>query len=438
MHLQQFGLRPLNPALDGQTVTETPERKEKPSSFHSVGASIKLLLELSLEDRGKLGTVAQALAVKAKEIFSLDSSQTILTTSYDMFFSPYRCQQIINVIPLGRAGHMSLSLHITADKEKQFRDLCEKHHFKLIQCETGELFPVEFPEDPATEEKVEKLLLPTATTPTIKSQRTQTAPSIQIQVAVTTPTAETQESAMSEILVDDVWPNILQHLPLRALLRLQRTSRKMQTMLNQAPLWTVRRQITSYLQSNSKQEFMDLFRPLFSPDRDKSILNLSPDQAIKAIRKKASTPGPEYPCKCCKKAGGMPDSHWYWRCPNLDTAPPNDLGETPRDILAKESKRFEKFVAVTKTYLVKGISTVRLANLGMLLREKYVYTEKTGLKPLVERGVEEGLLIRQGDQGIAEIVLLQNRVDRLIQNLSHEERAELIEWARTQHLGVGM
>ncbi len=53
---------------------------------------------------------------------------------------------------------------------------------------------------------------------------------------------------------------------------------------------------------------------------------------------------------------------------------------------------------------------MRLSTLGVVMRENFVYSEKAGLKPLVERAVELGLAERRGEQGNAELVLLKERI----------------------------
>jgi hypothetical protein len=117
----------------------------------------------------------------------------------------------------------------------------------------------------------------------------------------------------------------------------------------------------------------------------------------------------------------MPDSHWYWHCPFKTQASPQRyvLGDQPDAdvVLSSENGRFERFVAILQEYVANGIATVRMSNLGMLLRERYVYAEKTGLKPLVERGVEEGIVVRQGDQGLAELVLLPGKIEEFIMRI---------------------
>ena len=156
------------------------------------------------------------------------------------------------------------------------------------------------------------------------------------------------------------------------------------------------------------------------------------EKALQAIQSQLvlqrSLPTAEYPCKCCKRPGGQPDSHWYWHCPVVTDAQPVDpfLGDVggidAHVILNAENQRFDRFVAVCQEYAVKGTLTVRFATLGMQLRERYVYSERTGLKPLLERAVEEGLLTRQGDQGFAEVVLNPAKIAQYIERL--ERRME--------------
>lgn len=142
----------------------------------------------------------------------------------------------------------------------------------------------------------------------------------------------------------------------------------------------------------------------------------------RAPRQVSQRPGAEYPCRICRRPGGLPDSHWYWNCPfksqkssqrfvigdDLDT----DV------IMNSENGRFYKFVAILQEYIVDGTSIVRMSNLGMVLRDRYVYSEKTGLKPLVERAVEENLVVRQGDQGFAEIIILAGNVEAYIARIT--------------------
>jgi len=133
-------------------------------------------------------------------------------------------------------------------------------------------------------------------------------------------------------------------------------------------------------------------------------------------RSAAKRPDAQQPCKVCKRPGGLPDSHWYWHCPFRAQPSRYTFGDEPTGdvVLSSENQRFARYVAVLQEYVTRGIFTVRLSNLGMLLRERYVYSEKNGLGPLNERAVEEGLVLRQGDQGMAELVILPGKVEEFI------------------------
>lgn len=128
-------------------------------------------------------------------------------------------------------------------------------------------------------------------------------------------------------------------------------------------------------------------------------------------------PGPEHPCPICRKPGGLHDSHWYWKCPLPDLRYV-DKDHDPAVKLNIENDRYTRFVGILDEYLRSGVTVVRLSNLGMLLKQRFVYSEKSGLKPLIERGVDDKLLIRQGEQGMAEVILLPGSIATFINTLT--------------------
>lgn len=135
-------------------------------------------------------------------------------------------------------------------------------------------------------------------------------------------------------------------------------------------------------------------------------------------------PWRDYVCPICHTPGGLPNSHYHWQCPNkpgpgTDTAAvagrfpnPVDIASSssssdPVVVLAwrREEERFAKFLdIIVQTYVMRDIEFVRLSTLGVVMREHFVYAEKAGLKPLVERACQLGLATRQGEQGLAEMV----------------------------------
>jgi hypothetical protein len=138
-------------------------------------------------------------------------------------------------------------------------------------------------------------------------------------------------------------------------------------------------------------------------------------------------PWRDYVCPFCHKPGGLPESHYHWACPQYKgeglapPVPPKYVIETPdgraeappdaASVWCQEEERFSRFVAIlNKLYVQRDILEVRLSTLGVVMRENFVYSEKAGLKPLVERAVELGLGERRGEQGNAALVLLKERI----------------------------
>lgn len=131
-------------------------------------------------------------------------------------------------------------------------------------------------------------------------------------------------------------------------------------------------------------------------------------------------PWKDYACKICGTPGGAKErSHYIWRCPELQKSEKVSIYsvddeegnaekiEGPKGELAKWKQQFEYFLEVIyKIYIVRDQMTVRLSTLGSLMgKAPYnVYTEKGGLKPLIQYAVELGFLQRRGEQGNAEVV----------------------------------
>jgi hypothetical protein len=90
-------------------------------------------------------------------------------------------------------------------------------------------------------------------------------------------------------------------------------------------------------------------------------------------------------------------------------------------IIHQEEERFVRFITILyNNYVKRDIEAVRLSTLGVLMRENFVYSEKAGLKPLVERSVQLFLCRRQGVQGNAELVMIKKLFDIFIETKSIE------------------
>lgn len=154
-------------------------------------------------------------------------------------------------------------------------------------------------------------------------------------------------------------------------------------------------------------------------------------------------PWRDYVCSICNKSGGLPDSHYWWMCPKRPTddsstydtfvmdeeigfdgmiPSPSVVVPSTFDVWKKEQETFYKFIEILiKTYVSTDSLVIRLSILGVVMHKNFVYAEKSGLKPLVERSMQLGLAYRRGEQGNTEFIINKEElIDYAKRNLPEE------------------